>query len=40
MLSNNRCSAGIVYYRFVSAANIRISFFLRKENGGKLLFLV
>ena len=38
VLSNNRCPSEWTTIISFSAANIRISFFLRKENGGKLRF--
>lgn len=40
MLSNNRCSAGIVYYRFVTAAKIRIRIGRGKGNGEKVAKLL
>lgn len=36
MLSNNRCPVGMDYHHFLSAANVRIFFLLRKENSGKM----
>ncbi len=40
MLSNNRCPSEWTTIISLSAAKIRISFFLRKGNGGKVAKLL